>query len=216
MIHTPKPRLFCNACEKPIPGLCTRCRKHPAIAPVPFELYDFPTDQIIKIGECGGCLLMKCGRPTCPTTTWRHVRRNYASGKTRAHVIFCGHTCSALSANELKRTSVEVACACGCGKKVLKQPAVIKRNRYVYYSQKHHWEHVRRLTEEKKRAELEREMDAVLCCYSDKCRGTPQEMRWMKYGNYQCTVCGVTRKSDLSRSEASKLNSEMAAMVTRD
>jgi len=132
-LHIPKPRHFCNDCEKPIPGLCRECQKHPGKSvPIPIELYDFPVEQIVKVCESGHCIKFRCARKECPNKPdWRVVSRNYASKKIKSERVYCGRSCSALAATDAKPDkSVEVLCSCDCGSKRRVPPAIIKRQRY--------------------------------------------------------------------------------------
>lgn len=191
----------CVQCEEILSLKCERCLKHPDRKPRVIELYEWP--PILRVGPCG-CLLIACQAPGCRNTKWRYPRLHSKEGKAVSQTFCCSPKCAAKVAASTLKTSIEVACACGCGKKFTKQPAVLKLRRHVYFSQEHHYKHVRRMNFETKQKKLiiaEKDNLALLECWGG-CREITEHTRRgeISKGNvrHECNVCHFIRNAHSS------------------
>lgn len=194
---------WCTQCEEQLPTRCAKCIKHPDRKPRVVEIFDAPT--IIKTNECG-CVGFKCQRNKCtaPGLVWRHPR---ADGTLGYKNHFCSPNCVRLvtaAARVAKR--VTLPCSCGCGK-MLTRPASNMRSKYIYFSQKHHYDHRVQLKAAFRRETIPEDVQAFVCT-SKTCRGEIIDHTRVRAGVYKCVRCNFYRgEAATSATNAGELHS---------
>ena len=198
---------WCSCCEKMLPKTCTECVKHPDRKPRMVEIFGAP--HILATNECG-CVKIRCQRPGCLETMWRHPRADGTLGY-RNH--FCCPQCVRLVTAAAKRAArVAYVCSCGCGRGGMRSTSNL-RAKYYYFGQLCHYKHrttLRLEREEEARvaavaAAAEDAQRALLQCLGT-CRGAITE-----HLRSVCTKCGTERKAPTGCMEARELSKLVVA-----
>ncbi len=173
---------WCVQCEEMLPRRCTKCVKHPDRKPRVVEIFDAP--PVLATNECG-CVKIRCQRPGCLHTMWRHPRVDGTLGnKNHFHDPDCVRIVTA-AAKVAKR--VTVICSCGCGRLVTRPMSNMKAKN-VFFSQLCHFRW-RVATAAKARREKDGADVQAFICYGEECRGEVVDHTRLPNGRYACVRC---------------------------
>ena len=173
---------YCIQCEEMLPKRCKKCVKHPDRRPRVVEIFDAP--PVLATNECG-CVKIRCQRPGCLQTMWRHPRADGTLGnKNHFHDPACVRIVTAAAKRAAR---VTVVCTCGCGRTVTRSLSLMKAKR-VYFSQLCHFRHRVALKAEARRAEDNDDVQSLVCS-SKYCRGEVTDHKRLDNGRYACVRC---------------------------
>lgn len=112
----------CVQCGDVLGLKCKSCLKHPDRKPVVVEFFDWP--EILKVAECGCCILIACQAPGCVNRMWRH-RKHERGGLTSSRSFICSPKCGGKLLHITRSKRQQVPCAY-CSKLVTKKQFTLK------------------------------------------------------------------------------------------
>lgn len=173
---------WCVQCECMLAKRCLQCVKHPGRKPRVVEIFDAP--PVIATNECG-CVKIRCQRPGCLSTMWRHPRADGTLGnKNHFHSPACVRVVTA-QAKVAKR--VTVPCSDGCGRTVTRPTSNMKAKN-VFFSQLCHFRWRVAAQAQARRAKDGADVQGFVC-YGEECRGAVVDHVRLPNGRYACVRC---------------------------
>lgn len=191
---------WCTQCECMLPKRCAKCVAHPDRKPRMVEIFGAP--QVLATNECG-CVKIRCQRPGCQATMWRHPRADGTLGyRNHFHEPQCVRFVTAAAK---KAKQVAYVCACGCGRGGMRTMSDM-RAKYTYFSHLCQYKHRTTLRLEREEAArvaavaaaIEDAQRADLWCL--KCKSVKEHLRGV------CKACGTFRTAPTGCMEARELS----------